>query len=94
MFWTYILTNKRNGALYVGHTDDLPRRMSEHKAKVVPGFTKTYGLDRLVWAEGFETREEAFRKERMIKNWKRAWKIELIEKANPNWSDLSDQHHW
>jgi putative endonuclease len=69
-------------------TDDLVRRVWEHKIKAVPSFTAKYGVDRLVWFEAHETLESAYGREKQIKEWKRAWKIELIEEDNPHWSDL------
>jgi putative endonuclease len=88
MFFVYLLASQPHGTLYVGMTDDLIRRIWEHKMKLVPGFTTTYGVDRLVWFEPHQTREAAWRRERQIKEWKRAWKIELIERDNPQWIDL------
>ena len=90
MFFVYIVTNKKNGTLYTGHTDDLSVRILEHKKKVYKGFSAKYGCDRLVWFETHETRESAFRRERRIKAWQRSWKLELIECLNPNWYDLYD----
>ena len=84
----YILANKRNGTLYVGVTSDLIKRIWQHKNNVVKGFTERYGIHQLVWYELHETMESAIRKEKMLKNWKRVWKLELIEKSNPNWQDL------
>lgn len=84
----YLLASRRNGTLYVGVTSDLLKRVWEHKNHVVEGFTKRYGVDRLVWYELHETMESAIRREKAIKEWKRAWKRELIEKANPDWTDL------
>lgn len=72
-------------------TSDLARRMTEHKAKLVPGFTRQYGVDRLVYFETFESILEARAGEHVLKRWRRAWKIALIEKLNPEWNDLSDQ---
>ena len=89
-FFVYILTSKRNGTLYTGSTDDLKRRVWEHKEKTRPGFTSKYGVDRLVWYEEHDERDSALTRERRIKEWKRAWKIELIEKENPDWVDLYD----
>jgi len=89
-FYAYILASQRNGTLYVGSTDNLARRIYEHQDKVRPGFTSKYDVTRLVWFEQFETREGAFKRERQIKEWRRIWKIELIEKANPWWRDLSE----
>lgn len=88
MFYVYLLASQRHGTLYVGMTDDLIRRVWEHKSKLVPGFTAKYGVDRLVWVEAHETREAAWRREKQIKEWKRAWKIEMIERDNPHWIDL------
>lgn len=88
MFFAYLLASKPFGTLYVGSTSDLVRRVWEHKIKAIPGFTAKYGVDRLVWFEVYETMAAAARRERQIKEWKRAWKIQLIEKDNPHWSDL------
>ena len=88
MFFVYMLASQPHGTLYVGMTDDLIRRVWEHKMKLVPGFTAKYGVDRLVWFEAHQTREAAWRREKQIKEWKRAWKIELIERDNPQWIDL------
>jgi len=87
-FYVYILASRRNGTLYIGHTDDLNRRVVEHKARALPGFTEKYDVTQLVWFETHETREEAFTKERRMKTWKRVWKLELIERKNPTWRDL------
>ncbi len=87
-FYVYILASQRNGTLYAGSTEDLVGRLSEHKQKLTPGFTSKYGVDRLVWYEAHDTRESAFTRERQIKKWNRAWKIELIERSNPGWRDL------
>ncbi|MBO9543871.1 GIY-YIG nuclease family protein [Caulobacter sp.] len=88
MFTVYILASGPYGTLYCGHTDDLSRRTWEHKEKVRKGFTAKYGVDRLVWYELCETREGVLIRERQIKKWNRAWKIELIEALNPGWVDL------
>jgi putative endonuclease len=88
MFFVYLLTSQPHGTLYVGMTDDLIRRIWEHKNKVVPGFTAKYGVDRLVWFEAHETREGAWEREKQIKEWRRAWKIQLVEENNPHWTDL------
>ena len=87
----YILASKRNGTLYVGVTSDLIKRVWEHKNNVVKGFTERYSVHQLVWYELHETMESAIRKEKMLKNWKRAWKLELIERSNPNWWDLYEE---
>lgn len=89
-FYVYILASRRNGTLYVGYTDDLVRRVIAHKAKTLGGFTTRYGVGRLVWFEEHETRESAWTRERRIKEWKRAWKIQLIEAENPEWRDLAE----
>jgi putative endonuclease len=72
----------------MGSTDNLAKRIYEHKEKLRPGFTKTYGVDKLVWYESFISRENAFRRERRMKTWNREWKIKLIERVNPGWRDL------
>ncbi|HEY5410009.1 MAG TPA: GIY-YIG nuclease family protein [Caulobacteraceae bacterium] len=87
-FYVYILASERNGTLYVGSTDALIARVSQHQQKLRPGFTSKYGVDQLVWYEIHDTREGAFRRERQMKKWNRAWKIELIERFNPGWRDL------
>jgi putative endonuclease len=87
MFFVYLLASKPHGTLYVWSTSDLVRRVWEHKAKAVPGFTAKYGVDGLVWFERYDTLEAAMQRERRIKGWKRIWKIQLIEKDNPHWID-------
>ncbi|MFV2004476.1 MAG: GIY-YIG nuclease family protein [Gammaproteobacteria bacterium] len=84
----YLLANKRNGTLYAGVTSALVKRIWEHKNNIVEGFTKKYGVHMLVWYELHETMESAIRKEKAIKKWERSWKIEVIEKENPQWRDL------
>ncbi|HEY2184469.1 MAG TPA: GIY-YIG nuclease family protein [Xanthobacteraceae bacterium] len=88
-YFVYILASRRNGTLYVGVTNDLVRRMSEHKGKLVPGFTRKYGVDKLVYFEEFASILEARARERVLKRWDRTWKLALIEKMNPQWRDLS-----
>jgi len=88
--WVYIMTNRPNGTLYVGVTSDLPRRAFEHREGAVEGFTKRYGLKRLVYAEPHEDIRTAIQKEKTMKHWPRAWKVRLILAANPNWDDLYD----
>jgi putative endonuclease len=88
-FYVYILASRRNGTLYIGMTDDLNRRVFQHQEGVFPGFTKKYGVRILVWFEQHETRESAFRRERALKKWNRAWKLALIERSNPTWRDLA-----
>lgn len=94
MFYVYIMTNKRNGTLYIGHTDDLHKRVAEHKDKTFGGFTAKYGCDHLVWYQEFPTREEAFKRERQLKKWNREWKLDLIEAFNPQWEDLTRYSEW
>ncbi len=84
----YILASKRNGTLYIGVTSDLPKRAWEHKNDLVEGFTKRYRVHRLVYYELHENMESALSSEKQIKKWNRVWKLELIEKQNPNWRDL------
>ena len=90
MFYVYILASGRNGTLYVGHTDSLRRRVLQHRGKAVAGFSARYDVTKLVWFQSFETRPAAFRRERQIKEWRRAWKLSLIEDFNPDWRDLGD----
>jgi putative endonuclease len=90
-YFVYILASQRNGTLYVGVTNDLSRRIDAHKAKAVPGFTKRYGVDKLVLVEGCSSIDEARDRERRLKRWKRDWKLELIEKSNPTWRDLTNE---
>jgi putative endonuclease len=84
----YILASKRNGTLYIGVTSDLVKRIWEHKNNAVEGFTKRYGLHTLVWYELHESMQSAIEREKRLKEWKRVWKLELIEKENPDWQDL------
>ncbi len=90
-FFTYIVASRRNGTLYIGSTDKLSRRAWEHREKLRPGFTARYDVHILVWYEMFETRGGAFRRERQMKKWNRAWKLELIERFNPKWEDLGPE---
>jgi len=87
-FYVYILCSKRNGTLYTGVTSDLIKRVYEHKNGLVEGFTRKYKVNRLVWYEIHDSAEAAIRREKQIKKWNRAWKLELIEKGNPQWGDL------
>jgi putative endonuclease len=84
----YLLASRRNGTLYTGVTSDLIKRIWEHKNNAVEGFTKRYGVHQLVWYELHPTMESAIRREKAIKEWKRLWKLELIEASNPEWRDL------
>jgi putative endonuclease len=91
-FYVYLLASRRNGTLYLGYTDDLVRRMQEHVEEAFEaGFTARYGVKRLVWFERYPTREEAWLRERRMKRWRRIWKLELIERFNPTWTDLSNE---
>ncbi|MBI5695005.1 MAG: GIY-YIG nuclease family protein [Nitrospirae bacterium] len=90
-YYVYILCNKRNGTLYTGVTSDLQKRIYEHKNKLVEGFTKEHGLDKLVWYELHEDIEIAISREKLIKKWKRAWKLELVGRFNPLWDDLYER---
>lgn len=86
--WVYIMTNRKNGTLYVGVTSDLARRAWEHREGVIEGFTKRYGLKLLVYAERHEDIRTAIHREKTIKHWPRARKVRMIEMENPNWEDL------
>ena len=89
----YILTNKRNGTLYVGVTSNLPKRIGEHKNKVVKGFTRKYGLSTLVWYERHESMESAIQRGKAMKFWHRIWKLKTIEEMNPDWRDTGIRQH-
>ena len=88
-YYVYILASKKNSVLYIGFTNDLSRRMKEHKSKVIKGFTSKYNVEKLVYFEEYGNSNDAFLRERQLKTWKRLWKIELFEKENPEWNDLS-----
>ena len=90
-YYVYMLASQRNGTLYIGVTNDLVRRTYEHKTKLVRGFTKQYGVDRLVWFETYDDPENAIVREKELKKWRRAWKMRLIEESNPQWLDLYSQ---
>ena len=90
-FYVYIVASRRNGTLYIGMTDDLVRRVWEHRNGLVPGFTSKYGVKTLVWYEQHESRESAFIRERRLKKWNRTWKLQLIERMNPSWRDLWEE---
>ena len=87
-FYVYLLASKRNGTLYIGVTSDLLKRVHEHKNNLVEGFTKKYNVHKLVYYEVTEDINSAITREKQLKKWKRAWKIELIQKNNPGWRDL------
>ena len=87
-YYIYILASKRNGTLYIGITDNIARRIYEHRNNLIEGFTKKYGVHRLVYVEAYHYVWDALKREKQLKKWNRAWKIALIEKENPNWADL------
>ena len=84
----YMMTNKQYGVLYIGITSDIVKRVYEHKNSYVDGFTKQYNLNILVYYEVYDEIEEAIKREKQLKNWHREWKVELVNKQNPNWEDL------
>lgn len=88
MYYVYILASQRNGTLYTGVTNDLQRRIWEHKHNLVKGFTEKYGIHLLVYFEQYSEIEQAIIREKQVKKWNRQWKLELIEKDNPSWDDL------
>ena len=90
-FYVYILASKKNGVLYIGVTNNINRRVLEHKKKMVKGFTSRYNVDKLVYLESFLYVKEAILREKQLKKWNRDWKIELIEKDNPEWRDLAEE---
>jgi putative endonuclease len=91
-YWVYILASRKHGTLYVGITNSLERRMAEHRTREISGFTKTYGVDRLVFYQGYGESTAAIGFEKRLKRWRRDWKIRLIEEDNPHWDDLYLQH--
>ena len=90
-FFVYLLATRKDGPLYVGVTSNLPKRIWQHREHAVRGFTARYNVDRLVWCEPHSNAEAAIVREKQIKRWRRAWKIELIEKDNPDWRDLYEE---
>ncbi len=88
MLLVYILASRIGGTLYIGVTNDLVRRVYEHRSKLVGGFTREYDVSRLVYFESFADVENAILREKRLKKWKRRWKVQLIEERNPNWDDL------
>jgi putative endonuclease len=91
-YYVYILANRRYGVLYVGLTNDLVRRLSQHRQKIVAGFTKEYGVVQLVYFEEYASVTEARARERSLKRWRRAWKLKLVDDFNPQWRDLAQEH--
>jgi putative endonuclease len=90
-YYVYFLASQRNGTLYVGVTNDLVRRVFEHKQKAVAGFTRAHDIDQLVYFEQFDTPRMAIQREKTIKGWPRLWKINKIEENNPKWRDLFEE---
>lgn len=88
-YYVYILASKKNGTLYVGVTSDIKKRIYQHKQGLVEGFTKNYSISNLVYFESTTDVKSALQREKQIKKWNRSWKLELIEKENPTWQDLS-----
>ena len=87
-YYVYLLASKKHGTLYLGVTNDIVRRVYEHRTKAVPDFTSRYGVDKLVWFEIHATAEAAITREKELKKWRRDWKVRLIEESNPEWADL------
>jgi putative endonuclease len=87
-FYVYLLASKKHGTLYLGVTNDIVRRVYEHRTKAVPGFTSRYDIDKLMWFEIYEDAATAIAREKELKKWRRDWKIRLIEETNPEWDDL------
>ena len=90
-YYIYILASRRNGTLYIGVTSDLIKRVWQHKNKFVEGFTEKYGVDKLVYYEQIEDAENALRREKRLKKYNRKWKMDIIEKLNPDWKDLYEE---
>ena len=89
-YHVYIITNKKGGVLYIGVSNNLERRIFEHKNKLVKGFSSRYNLDKLIYFESFQSINEAIKREKNLKKWKREWKIKLIIENNPDWKDLAE----
>mgnify|MGYP001053481917 CR=1 FL=1 len=90
-YFVYLLASRKDGTLYLGVTRDLVRRVYEHKTKAASGFTSRYDVRRLVWLEIYDDPSSAIAREKQLKKWQRAWKIELIEEENPDWRDLYEE---
>jgi len=93
-FWVYILASGRNGTLYVGVTNDIARRVYQHKEGLVPGFTKKHRVTKLVHCEPFDRISYAIQREKTLKKWPRKWKMDLVERDNPQWRDLVEEPLW
>lgn len=89
-YHVYLLASRREGVLYIGMTGDLVRRIHQHREKLTPGFTSRYNVEKLVWFETYDDPASAITREKKLKKWRRAWKIALIKKDNPDWRDLYD----
>ena len=89
IYAVYILATRKDGVLYIGITSDLERRVAEHKSRTIKGHAAKYNIDRLVYVETFDDPNQAIEREKVLKTWRRAWKVALIEKENPAWSDLA-----
>ena len=87
-YYVYLLASRRHGTLYLGITNNLVRRVHEHRSRTIPGFTARYAVDRLVWFETYNDPANAITREKAIKKWRRDWKIRLVEEQNPDWRDL------
>ena len=90
-YYVYILANKKYGTIYIGVTSNLEKRLYEHKYKLIEGFTKKYNVNKLVYFEECNNIQSSIVREKQLKKWNRKWKIELIEKMNPDWRDLSEE---
>jgi putative endonuclease len=90
-YFVYMMTNKKRGTLYIGVTNNLPRRVYEHKKGILGGFTKKYNLRKLIWYEVTDSIRIAIEEEKRMKKWKRQYKINVVEEENPNWNDLSEE---
>jgi putative endonuclease len=87
-YYVYIIASRKDGAIYIGVTNDIVRRIYEHRTKAVPGFTSKYNITRLVWFEIYDNPIAAITREKELKKWNRLWKVQLIEAKNPDWNDL------
>jgi len=87
-YYVYLLASRKDGALYIGVTNDLIRRTFEHRSKIIKGFTSRYNITKLVWFEIYDDPVSAISREKELKKWRRSWKVALIEQENPNWNDL------
>src|SRR4051812_19720662 len=90
-YYVYIVASRKHGTLYLGVTNDLVRRVHEHKTKAIPGFTSRYGVDRLVWFEAYDDPQNAIAREKDMKKWRRDWKTRLVDTENPDWADLYER---